>query len=90
MPVISSDFVKPVETPFTMLAISARVVPHIMRDFVSPFFGATETLLSFDLGLDEVGQRQLQLAEPAFRGQDARGDRDLHARREFNRIFSNA
>src|ERR1700722_20245043 len=28
-----------------MLAISARVVPHIMRERVSPFFGATETLL---------------------------------------------
>src|ERR1700759_2828628 len=41
----SSDFASPVETPFTIVAISARVVPHIMRALVSLLFGFTVTLL---------------------------------------------
>ena len=32
------------ETPFTIEATSARVVPHIMRACWLPVFGATETL----------------------------------------------
>ena len=37
---------KPVETPCTMFAISARVVPHIMRACRSPHAGFTVTLPS--------------------------------------------
>ena len=43
-------------------------------------------------GVDKrlVGQRQGQLAQLAFRGEHAPGDRHLDARRDLNRIFANA
>src|SRR4051812_28779156 len=46
VPWISIVLVKPSDTPRTMEATSARVVPHIMRDCVSLRRGATETWLS--------------------------------------------
>ena len=73
-----------------MHAIIARVVPHIMRLRVSLLRGLTDNLVAVDRGLDQVGQRQLQLAQLALGGHHAPGDGDLHTGGNFDRIFSDA
>ena len=78
------------ETPVTIDAINARVVPHIIRACVVSLAGLTDDLAAVDRRLDVLGQRQLQLAQLAFGGDQAIGDGHLNTSRNLDRIFSDA
>ena len=67
-----------------------RGAPHHPRLRAPGLRGATVTVLPSTLASTMLGQRQRQLAELALGGEHAAGDRHLHARRDFHRIFANA